>query len=57
MLGRKVRTLLNGKQQAGGHKVLWNGTNDRGQLVGTGVYFYRLTTDNYSKTMRMVLMK
>jgi len=57
VLGRKVRTLLSGKQQAGGHKVLWNGTNDRGQVVGSGIYFYRLKTENYDKTMRMLLVK
>ncbi|HFE65329.1 MAG TPA: T9SS type A sorting domain-containing protein, partial [Caldithrix sp.] len=57
VLGQKVRTLLSGKQQAGAHKVLWNGTDDHGQIVGSGIYFYRLKTKNYDKTMRMVLMK
>jgi hypothetical protein len=57
LLGRKVRTLLSGNQQAGAHKVLWNGTDDRGKVVSSGIYYYRLTTENYNKTMKMVLMK
>jgi len=56
-VGQKVRTLLNGKQNSGGHKVLWNGTNDHGQIVSSGIYFYRLTTENYDKVMKMVLLK
>lgn len=57
ILGRKVRTLLSGKQQSGAHQVLWNGTNDHGQVVSTGIYYYRLKTENYEKTMKMILMK
>lgn len=55
--GKEVRTLLNGPQSSGGHLVLWNATDNRGNKVGTGVYFYRLEVGDYSKTMKMVLMK
>ncbi|MFZ0390524.1 MAG: FlgD immunoglobulin-like domain containing protein, partial [Calditrichia bacterium] len=57
VLGRKVRTLLNGKQQPGAHQVNWNGTNDYGKAVSSGIYYYRLTSGSYEKTMRMLLMK
>ncbi len=56
-LGQKVTTLLNGKQRQGSHVVQWNGINSKGIPVGSGIYFYRFTTDNYSKTMKMMLMK
>jgi len=56
-LGREVITLLDGPQQTGGHKVLWNGLDKRGNTVSSGVYFYQLTSENYNKTMKMVLMK
>lgn len=57
VIGREVTRLLNGPQQAGVHKVLWNGRDTRGNTVSTGVYFYRLTAGKYSKTMKMILMK
>jgi hypothetical protein len=57
VMGRKVRTLMNGTYQAGAQKVLWSGTNDKGVPVSSGIYFYRLKTDNYDKTMRMLLVK
>ena len=57
VLGRKVRTLMNGTYKAGAQKVLWSGNNDRGIPVSSGIYFYRLKTENYDKTMRMLLVK
>ncbi len=41
-LGQKVRTLVQASQPAGSHDVTWNGLNDLGASVPTGVYFYRL---------------
>ncbi len=57
VLGRKVRTLLDGKQRQGAHRVIWNGTDDHGKVVASGMYYYRLTTENYDRTMQMILMK
>jgi len=42
--GRKIRTLADLQQKVGTHSILWNGTNDAGNRVASGVYFYRLTT-------------
>ncbi len=56
-LGQKVISLLNGKQPAGSHIVRWNGRDQYGQTVGSGLYFYRLKTNSYEKTMKMVLLK
>jgi hypothetical protein len=57
VLGRQVRKLLDGQQNPGGHKVYWNGTNDEGQFVGSGIYFYRLEAESFSATRKMMLLK
>jgi hypothetical protein len=56
-LGQRVTTLINGKTRAGQHIVNWNGIDSKGRAVASGFYFCRLTTDNYTKTMKMLLMK
>jgi flagellar hook assembly protein FlgD len=55
--GQKVRTLFKGFKDSGMHSVVWNGLDDRGQALGSGIYFYRLTTDGFAETKKMVLMK
>ena len=57
--GQRVRTLLDGSLEfgAGRHSVEWDGTDDGGRSVGSGVYLYRMTAGEYSATKRMVLMK
>jgi len=57
LLGRKVTTLVNGFQTAGHQKIYWNGQNSAGVTVSSGVYFYRLTTDTYVQTKKMILLK
>ncbi len=57
ILGREVRTLVNDDMVPGEHKVEWNGRNDLGNRVASGVYIYKLETDNFSKVRKMVLMK
>ena len=56
-LGQKIRTLADGPQVAGVHTVQWNGCNDSGQRVSSGMYFYRLQSGTYIKTMKMVLFE
>jgi hypothetical protein len=55
--GRLVRTLVDGRRDAKQHNVLWDGRNDAGALIATGVYFYRLTAPGFSQTRKMVLLK
>ncbi|MFA7058038.1 MAG: choice-of-anchor J domain-containing protein, partial [Candidatus Cloacimonadales bacterium] len=57
MLGQKVKTLVNDSQNAGTHTVVWNGTDNNGKNVSSGVYFYRMKNGSYSKTNKMILMK
>jgi len=56
-LGQKIRTLAEGPQAAGVHTVQWDGCNGSGQRVSSGVYFYRLRSGTYVKTMKMVLFE
>ncbi|MGD8414490.1 MAG: Ig-like domain-containing protein, partial [Candidatus Latescibacterota bacterium] len=55
--GRRVRTLVDGNQRADMYKVVWDGTNDLGQPVATGVYFYRITAGKFVRTKKMLLLK
>ena len=55
--GQKVRTLWIGELAAGTHRFVWNGRNDANQPVSSGVYLYRLTTDNQSLSRKTVLLK
>jgi len=56
--GRVVRRLLHEERAPGLHTDLeWDGTNDRGSPVASGVYFYRLTAPGFTQTRKMVLVK
>jgi flagellar hook assembly protein FlgD len=57
--GRLVRTLLDGslKFGAGVHNVVWDGQDDNGMQVGSGIYLYRMRAGEYMEVRRMVLMK
>lgn len=55
--GRLVRTLVEGPQEAGQKTVTWNGRDDRGRNVASGVYFYRLQAPGYRKTLKMILVQ
>jgi hypothetical protein len=56
--GQLVRTLANDTFQPGQtHQLKWNGRNDAGQAVSSGVYFYKMVTKNFTQTKKMVLLK
>ncbi|MBD3333778.1 T9SS type A sorting domain-containing protein [candidate division GN15 bacterium] len=57
MLGQHVKTLFDGQAEAGQNQVQWDGTNNGGESVASGVYFYRLSADNYIETKKMTLLK
>jgi hypothetical protein len=57
LMGQQVRRLVNGEIQAGYHRVVWDGLNDRGEPVSTGVYIYSLTSPSFHNTKKMVLLK
>jgi len=57
--GQRVRTLLDGSTEfeAGYHYVVWNGRDDSGRQVGSGVYFYRLVAGENTAVRRMLLLR
>ena len=56
--GQLVKTLVDGQRNAGQiYEANWNGLNDSGQPVSSGVYFYKLAATNFAQTKKMVLMK
>ncbi len=57
LLGREVRRLVDDRKQAGYHEVVWDGKDNAGNAAGSGVYLYKLTAGEFSKTQRLVLMK
>jgi hypothetical protein len=55
--GRLVKTLVDGKMEAGMHSAVWDGTNDSGSNVGSGVYWSRMKTEEYVSKKQMVVLK
>jgi len=55
--GRIVRTLLNSSRPAGAHSVEWDGTDDGGRHVGSGIYFYTMRAGAWESQKRMTLLK
>lgn len=57
LLGQRINTIHSGVLEAGTHTFTWNGTNDSGQPVPSGVYFYRLSAGDFIQTREMMLLK
>jgi hypothetical protein len=55
--GRAVRTLVNGTRPPGTHSVIWDGTNQAGDGVPAGVYFYKLYMKGMQRTGRMLVVR
>ena len=55
--GHEVWRYSENQASAGWHQVQWNGVNNLGQSVSTGVYFYRLMTGDFMEMKKMVYLK
>jgi flagellar hook assembly protein FlgD len=55
--GRLVKTLVDGYQPAGARTVRWDGRNDQGQPMASGIYFYRMTAPAFSESRKMFLLR
>jgi hypothetical protein len=55
--GRRVRSLVDGARPAGEQSVTWDGRDDGGTTVASGVYFYRMIAGSFAQTRKMVLLK
>lgn len=57
LLGRKVRTLVDGTQSAGNHKVVWDGRDDRGRRAASGVYVYNMRAGEFTQNRKLILLR
>lgn len=57
VLGRKVRVLVDDMLQVGRHRAVWDGRDNSGRMVASGVYFYRLETEGFLAKARVMLVR
>jgi hypothetical protein len=57
MRGRLVRTLVDEEKDPGSYSVLWDGKDERGEVVSSGVYLYRMESEDFSSLKKMILLK
>ena len=57
MLGQRVKRLVKGKQTVGYKQVLWDGTDERGNTVGNGVYIYCIQVGDFIQAKKMALVR
>ena len=57
LAGQKIRALVGSELAAGSHTIVWDGKNDNGRSLSSGVYLYRLRYEGVSLTRKMILLK
>lgn len=57
VLGRALNTLVQRRQGPGDYVITWNGRDQRGERVPSGVYFYQLTADNFAQTRKLAVIE
>ncbi len=55
--GQEIKTLVDELQSAGEKSVVWDGTDNQGQVITSGIYFYRLSAGRFRETKKMILMR
>ena len=55
--GEKIKTLVNQEMNSGSHNVYWDGTNNFGSSVSSGLYLYSLNTNNFQSTKKLLYLK
>ena len=55
--GQLVKTLVDETRDASSYSILWDGTNNLGAKVASGIYFYRLVAGDFEQTKKMVLIR
>jgi hypothetical protein len=56
-LGREIRTLVDMQYEPGFHRIRWDGKDDKGNFVNSGVYIYQIQSGIFSKTKKMILLR
>ena len=57
MLGQHVRTLVNQSQPAGRYAITWDGRNEQGEAIASGLYIYQLRAGTFTQARRMALVR
>jgi poly-gamma-glutamate capsule biosynthesis protein CapA/YwtB (metallophosphatase superfamily) len=57
ILGQEVRTLVNEIQSPGHKSIIWDGKDNQGRVLSSGVYFYRLHVGEYAQSQKLILLK
>ena len=57
LMGRNIKSLINIGQTAGYYEINWNATNNNGEVVPAGMYFYMIRAGEFTSTKKMVLLK
>jgi hypothetical protein len=57
MLGKRVRTLADESQTPGSKSIYWDGTDDQGNTVASGIYFYRIVAGEFTETKKLLMLK
>ena len=57
ILGKEIKTLVNEQYQAGKHTVNWDGKDNLGNVVSSGIYFYQLRAGNFTQAKKMILLR
>ena len=57
LVGQVVRTLVGERQAAGRYAIRWDGRDDRGLSVSSGIYFYSLSTEKFRAVNKLMLLK
>ncbi len=57
IIGQEIKTLFENKMNPGYHAVNWDGRNNSGELVGSGLYYYQIVSGDFKATQRMIFVK
>ena len=57
MMGREIKTLVSGYHTPSTYQVVWNGTDNRGKIVPSGVYFYRMNSSEFTQVNKVMFLK
>ena len=56
-IGQAIRTLVSGRMASGQHRIVWDGLDNDGERVESGIYIYRLITDTFRSTRKMIYIR
>ena len=55
--GRVIRSLIDGEERFGFQSIMWDGKNDNGDVVSSGVYFYQIRSSSFTEAGKLVFLR